>query len=56
MTIGELKKYLDYANPDLDVVVLDRKIFDRIMRKAKAFDKICNQVEDIHYEVMKAKD
>ena len=55
-TIGELVKYLSYADPKIKAVVLDRKTYERLLRKARAFDKICNQIEDIHYEVMKAKD
>ena len=56
MTIRDLVKYLQYANPNIEVVLLDRKKYERLLRKAKAFDKICNQIEDIHYEVMEAKD
>ena len=56
MTTGDLAKYLQYANPNIEVVLLDREKYERLLRKAKAFDKICNQIEDIHYEVMKAKD
>ena len=56
MTIGELVEYLTYADPKIEAVLLDRKKYERLLRKAKAFDKICNQIEDIHYEVMKAKD
>ena len=56
MTTGDLVKYLQYANPNIEVVLLDRKKYERLLRKAKAFDKICNQIEDIHYEVMEAKD
>lgn len=52
----EAAEYLSYAYPDLDVVVLTRDKYERLLRKAKAFDKICNQIEDIHYEVMEAKD
>ena len=55
-TIGELMEYLAYADPKSEIVILDRKKYERLLRKAKAFDKICNQVEDIHYEVMKVKD
>lgn len=55
-TTGDLAKYLQYANPNIEVVLLDRKKYERLLRKAKAFDKICNQIEDIHYEVMEAKD
>lgn len=56
MTIDELMEYLTYADPKIEAVLLDRKKYEHLLRKAKAFDKICNQIEDIHYEVMKAKD
>ena len=55
-TIGELVEYLTYADPNIEVVLLDREKYERLLRKAKAFDKICNQIENIHYEVMKTKD
>ena len=55
-TIGELVEYLTYADPKIEAVILDRKKYERLLRKAKAFDKICNQIEDIHHEVMQAKD
>ena len=44
MTIGELRKYIEYAMPDLDVVVLDRKTYDRIMRKAMTLDAISDKL------------
>lgn len=56
MTTGDLAKYLQYVDPNIEAVLLDRKKYDRLMRKAKAFDAICHQIEDIHHEVMKAKD
>lgn len=56
MTTGDLVKYLQYADPNIDLVLLTREKYERLLEKAKAFDKICNQIEDIHYEVMKARD
>lgn len=44
MTIGELKKYIDYAMPDLDVVVLDRKTYDRLMQKAMTLNAIADKL------------
>lgn len=44
MTTSELRKYIEYAMPDLDVVVLDRKTYDRIMRKAMALDAIADKL------------
>ena len=44
MTISELRKYIEYAAPDLDVVVLDRKAYDRIMRKAMTLDAISDKL------------
>ncbi len=53
-TIGELVEYLTYADPKIEAVLLSRKKYERLLRKAKAFDKICHQIEDIHCEVIKA--
>ena len=44
MTIGELKKYIDYAMPDLDVVVLDRKTYDRLIQKAMTLNAIADKL------------
>ena len=55
-TAEELAKYLQYIYPSVEVVVLRPQDYERLSRKAKAFDKICNQIEDVHYEVMQAKD
>lgn len=55
-TIGDIMEYLTYTDPKIKAVLLDRKRYECLLRKAKAFDKICNQIEDIHYEVMNAKD
>lgn len=44
MTIGELRKYIEYAAPDLDVVVLDRKTYDRLMQKAITLNAISDKL------------
>ena len=44
MTIGELRKYIEYAAPDLDVVVLDRKTYDRLMLKAITLNTISDKL------------
>ena len=40
MKIKELKNYLNYANPDLDVMLITRETYDRLMYKAKCLDKL----------------
>lgn len=44
MTISELKKYIEFAAPDLDVVVLDRKTYDRLMQKAMTLNAISDKL------------
>ena len=44
MTIGELKKYVEFAAPDLDVVVLDRKTYDRLIQKAMTLNTIADKL------------
>ena len=55
-TVRDLARYLQKINPNTEVAVLRPQDYERLLRKAQAFDKICNQVENIHYEVMQAKD
>ena len=45
MTIRELKKYLEYAEPDLDVVVLDRKTYDKLMSKVRVANVITDKLK-----------
>ena len=44
MTTSELKKYIEFAAPDLDVVVLDRKTYDRLMQKAMTLNAIADKL------------
>jgi len=55
-TMGDLMRYLKYVNPNIEVVVLRPQDYDRLLLKAKAFDKIRNQVKNIHSEIIKVKD
>ncbi len=49
MTIAELVRYLPYApNQAQDVVVLDRKTYDRLLRKAKKLDEVLKHLRDIY--------
>lgn len=40
MKIKELEKYFKYANNDIDVIVLLMERYERLLRKAKAFNEI----------------
>ena len=44
MTIAELRKYLEFAAPDLDVVILDRKTYDKLMLKAMTLNTISDKL------------
>jgi hypothetical protein len=54
MTIEEVKKYLEYAEPDLDVVVLDRKTYDRLVLKAMTLNTISDKLRTASKLVDKA--
>jgi hypothetical protein len=51
MTTGELANYLQYVNPNVDVVLLDREKYERLLEKAKALDAIKNDLRRIYNEV-----
>lgn len=40
MRVAEAAKYLEYANPDADVVVLNKECYNILLEKAKKFDRI----------------
>ena len=40
MKIKELKKYLEYADDNVDVVVLSTERYENLLRKATAYDKV----------------
>lgn len=44
MTITDLRKYLEFAAPDLDVVLLDRKTYDRLILKAMTLNTISDKL------------
>lgn len=48
MRVKEVIKYLVDADPDLDVVVMDRKTYDRLLRKAKKFDEVLKHLRDAY--------
>ena len=51
MTTGELANYLQYANPNIEVVLLDREKYERLLEKAKALDAIKNDLRRIYNKV-----
>ena len=51
MTIAELSRYLPYApNQNEEMVLLDRKTYDRLLRKAKKLDEILKHLRGIYYK------
>lgn len=48
MRVDELVKYLSYAAPDTDLVVLTRETYERLMHKAKALDTIKINIQQIY--------
>ncbi len=54
MTIAELKKFLEFVAPDLDVVLLDRKTYDRLMLKAMTLNTISDKLRNASKLVDKA--
>ena len=54
MTIEELKKYIEYAAPDLDVMILDRKTYNRLMLKAMTLNTISDKLRATYKLVDKA--
>lgn len=54
MTIAELRKYIEFAAPDLDVVLLDRKTYDRLVLKAMTLNTISDKLRTASKLVDKA--
>lgn len=52
MQAAEIARYLSCAEPDLDLIVLDRKTYERLVKKAKIFDAIRDNVCDL-YKIVK---
>lgn len=50
-TTGDLAKYLQYVNPNIEVVLLDREKYERLLEKAKALDAIKNDLRRIYNKV-----
>ena len=48
MRAADIAKYLTYAAPDTDLVVLTRDTYERLMRKAKALDTIKIDIQQIY--------
>lgn len=48
MKVKEVIKYIVDADPDLDVVVMDRKTYDHLVRKAKKFDEVLKHLRDTY--------
>lgn len=38
----EIANYLQHTDPNLDLVVLDKKTYERLLKKSKQFDEIKN--------------
>lgn len=55
MITGDLAKYLQYADPNIDVVLLTREKYERLLEKAKALDAIKNDLRRIYNKVEKIK-
>ncbi len=56
MTIGELVRYLPYApNQNQDVVLLDRKTYEYLLRTAKTLDAIKEDLRRVYKTVEKVK-
>ena len=53
MKIKELKKYLEYANGNIDIMVLPMEKYQRLLTKAKAYDNIKNLIIDVNKCVYK---
>lgn len=54
MKIKEAIKYLIEADPDLDVVVIDRKTYDRLINKAMTLNAIADKLRNASKLVDKA--
>ena len=52
-TTGGLVNYLQYVNPNIEVVLLDRREYERLLEKAKALDAIKNDLRRIYNKVEK---
>ena len=46
MKIKELKKYLEYADDNIDVMLLSTERYEHLLRKARAYDKVTSIVID----------
>ena len=51
----EAAEFLSYAYPDLDVVVLTRDKYERLLEKAKALDAIKNNLREVYKITAKVK-
>lgn len=47
MKIKEIKQYLEYADPDLDIYILSTERYYRLLKKAKALDEILKYMENM---------
>lgn len=49
MTIAELSRYLPYApNQNEEMVLLDRKTYERLLHKAKTLDDIKKYLREVY--------
>lgn len=55
MRAEEIAKYLLYTEPDLDLVVLDRKTYERLLKKAKTLDAIKDNMCELYKIVKRAE-
>lgn len=46
MKIKELKKYLEYADDNIEVEVLSTERYEHLLRKARAYDRVTSIVID----------
>ena len=54
MKVKEAIKYLVDADPDLDVVIMDRKTYDRLVNKAMTLNAIADKLRNSSKLVDKA--
>lgn len=55
MQAAEIARYLLYTEPDLDLIVLDRKTYERLLKKAKTLDAIKDTMCDLYKIVKRAE-
>mgnify|MGYP003307134093 CR=1 FL=1 len=48
MKIKEVKNYLEYADPNIDIMILTREQYDKLIRKAKYFDRLKELIVDFY--------